>query len=105
MNRRQFLGASLATSIASAVLPWDRFIEWFKALFAPKREPFFGVDRASYPERLSGVRVSSFSDMLKRLYPKEVIERLTYKPNVLFVSPKTAREFEGFGAWIDSVPA
>ena len=38
MNRRQFLGASFGAAIASAVLPWDRFIEWCKS--------WLGFDRA-----------------------------------------------------------
>ena len=38
MNRRQFLGPSLSTTIASAALPWDRFFEWCKSWLPKPRD-------------------------------------------------------------------
>ena len=56
MNRRQFLGASLAGLIAALCLPFERFAEWCKA-WLPKapRGTFQGIER----EFLKGVRVIS----------------------------------------------
>ena len=39
MNRRQFLGASLAGIIAALSLPFERFAEWCKA-WLPKRDAY-----------------------------------------------------------------
>ena len=49
MNRRQFLGASLAGIIAALSLPFERFAEWCKAWLGTKKpevlEAFRGIDR------------------------------------------------------------
>ncbi len=67
MNRRQFLGASLSTTIASAALPWDPFVQWFKAWFGEVKRKGAGT-------------LVSFNEMLKRLYPKETVERIAFGP-------------------------
>ncbi len=70
MNRRQFLGASLCASIASAVLPWDRFIAWWKSWFIKATE---AVKRES---RL----LSSWNEAMKIRYPKIM-------PDVIWLNP------------------
>ena len=55
MNRRQFLGASLAGIIAALSLPFERFAEWCKAWLGAKKpealEAFRGIDRALFNGR------------------------------------------------------
>lgn len=72
MNRRQFLGASLCSAIASAVLPWDRFIEWFRSWFVKAKNTVQLRVRTTQ---------NSFAAALKKRYPKKLF------PEVIWMHP------------------
>ncbi len=63
MNRRQFLGASLSTTIASAALPWDPFVQWFKAWFGEVK-------------RVAGSTLTTFEGFLKERYDDSALQRV-----------------------------
>jgi hypothetical protein len=77
MNRRQFLGASLMTTIASAALPWDSFLEWFRKWFGEvkrKAETTLTTFAAFLKERYADsdlLRSFNESRPLFALIPKE----------------------------------
>jgi hypothetical protein len=91
MNRREFLGANLVSLIAALCLPFERFEEWLISLFGRPREPFFGLNRAAFPDRLTGLGVTgeSFARMLKELYPTTAPDQMFLNP-VLFGQVKAA---------------
>ncbi len=65
MNRRQFLGASLSTTIASAALPWEPFVQWFKSWFGEVK-------------RKAVSTLTTFSDLLKERYADTDVQALVY---------------------------
>lgn len=68
VTRRQILGATLSASIASAVLPWDSLVEWFRAWFGDVVRN--GADQ-----------LATFSRMMKEVYSEDRIEELLYAPS------------------------
>jgi hypothetical protein len=65
VNRRQFLGASLSTTIASAALPWDPFVQWFKTWFGEVK-------------RVAKSTLTTFDTFLKERYADADVESLVY---------------------------
>ena len=63
MNRRQFLGASLSASIASAALPWDPFLAWC--------EKWLG-----FVQKRGEQLLTNFSELMKRAYPDDMLDEL-----------------------------
>lgn len=78
MNRRQFLGASLSVSIASAALPWDSFVAWFKSWFGEVK-------------RKATSTLTSFGELLKERYADSDIRELVYEGTIFGMLETRAR--------------
>lgn len=71
MNRRQFLACSLSSTVASAALPWDPFVDWCKR--------WLGV-----VQKRAVTTLASFSELMKRVYSESQADDLLLTPSPMF---------------------